>query len=216
MQRETHHLLMPKLLLIIACVGAFLGIISDCLLLWSSTAYFDIEALSYLGSMPPQNMRLGNFLGVTAIPLEFLALFAFIKPGEKLAGQQLVFIVLALYMLVFGVLFHSHLLIQHEFMAKEIPLAMTLEAMEYYKAMVGLGFATAGLFIVLGIWKQWLRLPRWSILLSPLVTYLFWLILNEVYPPIGNVLLLAGLNLSMLIFFVCSIFLLPNSTKTTA
>ncbi len=196
--------------LLLACLGAILGIISDCLLLWSPTSLFDIKQLDYLGEMSAENMKIGNYLGVSAIPLEFLAIFAFVKPGKQFGRGQLLLVVIALYMLVFGLLFHAHLLVQHEFTASDTILPMTLQAMEFYKAIVGVAFTAAGLLIVIGIYKQWVKLPKWAILLSPICTYLLWLILDIIYPPVGNVLLLAGLNLSFLIFFsLCLLF--PNS-----
>ncbi len=209
---------MSKLLLLLAAFGAVLGIISDCLLLWSPDALFDFERLDYLGNMSSSNMLLGNYLGVSGIPLEFLAIFAFLK-DHKIAWKQMACILLALFMLTFGILFHAHLLVQHEFMAKGLQLEMTLQAMEVYKAIVGLSFAIAGVLIAVGIWRRWVHLPKWTILLSPLCTYGLWLVLNVVYPPVGNVLLLAGLNLSFLIFFLIALFftepksneLLPNS-----
>ena len=203
---------------VIAILAALLAIVADLALQYTSnTEHLLSKQALYLLDVSPDRLLLGHYLGVAAILIEtfgFWQIYRALQPaGERYA---LPFFLISAFGAMLGAAYH----------ATFIFVGLTLQAQSgtagaSNQAFAGLlaSFATAriGLAIpaILGIvlsllWYVFVvgfkpsAYPRWMAICNPLVFLLLIVVITIGIPSSALILAPTALNLSHLMFFICS------------
>ncbi|MEM7036026.1 MAG: DUF6796 family protein [Bacteroidota bacterium] len=189
---------------IVAALGAFIAAVGDYLLLYSPDGGYLVGDYQFLAEIPNSRLLWGHYLGILGIPFQVAGVYLFYL-GLKPLGPRISYPTLFLGVLVIfpGVVYHGGI----------YPLAEAVrtgpewvELFRPFNEPLALGFVSVFFILIIClnvlILRGGTRFPKWLVLLSPIVTYAFWMLLYFVVPAVGNVLAPMGFNLSMGIFFV--------------
>lgn len=186
-----------------ALVGALLGCVSDCLLLYNPKGGYLAGDYHFLADIPLSRAIWGHYLGIFAIPLQAAGMYLvyrMLRPaGQRLAlGAALI----GVFLIFPGVAYHATVFPLIEGIRQDPKI---LALYRPFSEPLGLLFAGAFLLLMAGLAMQILRgvttLPRWTVILSPIVTYPLWVAMLYLWVRIGAFLLPMGFNLSMAILF---------------
>ncbi len=205
---------MDRLFLIVAIIAAALGCVADVYLLYSPNGDYHLGDFAFFQDVSISGIVWGYFMGLLLIPLEMLGFHVFLKRlfPNKTQMQQHVFICIA-YLFVLGVSYHAMaafmgLLQKSGQHGEEIMNAATLMHDGLVAILVVSFLSIALLIFYLG--KQSKNdLKRWLSIFNPIFIYAFIIGIYFFIPSVGNYLMVAGLNASILVFFLA--FLLHDS-----
>ncbi len=203
---------------IIGIIAAFIGCIGDVLLLYSPNGGYENMDYLFFNDIADWRICLGHYLGVLFIPLELVGFWQ-VYQALKESNSRLVIPVLmaTVYVMVIGVAYHGMVgmggLLVHAQQVEEIGVVSSylkwgitmFEPLGSILFFVFL-FISFGLFYL--IYSQKTAYPRWVAFTNPLFTYLIWVLLYLISPAVGGLFVVAGFNLSILIFLAVSTIVL--------
>lgn len=202
----------------IAIFAALLGVIADLALQYTSnTAHLLSDQSLYLLDVPPSRLFVGHYLGVVAILMEtvgFWQIYRALQPsGERLA---LPFFLISSFGAMLGAAYHATfifvgLTLQAQSAAVETAhQAFTTLLASFDSARLGLAIPALLGIVISSLWYAFIvgfkpsNYPRWMALCNPLDFLLLIVILVIIFHPLALVLAPTALNLSHLVYFVCS------------
>ncbi len=193
-----------KVFLIISIIAAFLGCIADVLLLYSPNGNYHSGDYAFLMDISLDNIIWGHYLGVLLIPLELLGLWVVIDTFNIKIHQKIIALCTIAWILTVGVAYHGMIVFVAEAMQKDgIHRAMELKHyFEPFGAFLAIGFVILIVLMIIGLRKKISDLPLKIIFWNPAIIYLLLIILYFLFPPIGNILIVAGFNLSIAVFLM--------------
>jgi hypothetical protein len=211
---------------IIAILAASLGVIADLALQYTSnTAHLLSDQSLYLLDVPPSRLLLGHYLGVVAILMEtvgFWQIYRALQPaGERFA---LPFFLVSSFGAMLGAAYHSTfifvgLTLQAQSGAVEAARqAFTVLLASFDSARIGLALPALLGIVISSLWYAFIvgfrpsDYPSWMAVCNPLAFILLIVLLTIGIRPLALVLAPTALNLSHLIFFICSTATLWKAT----
>lgn len=211
---------------IIAILAALLGVIADLALQYTSnTAYLLSDQSLYLLDVPPSRLFVGHYLGVIAILIEivgFWQIYRALQPaGERFA---LPFFLISSFGAMLGATFHATFIfvgLTLQAQSGEVEAArqtFTMLLTSFDTARIGLAIPALLGIVISSLWYAFVvgfkpsNYPRWMAICNPLVFLLLLVLLVIGIRPSGLVLAPTALNLSHLLFFICSTAMLWKIT----
>lgn len=183
--------------------AALLGCLADGLLLYHPSGGYHTGDYLFLKDLPPTRLLLGFWLGMLALPGHLPGLWATAQRLRPAVGERrAVFIAgLSALALAWGLVYHA--LVPSA--AALLRLGQTAEAFRYTLDPAGALLAclfvplSAGLAVLVIRGKT--DLPIWTVWLTPMPTYLIWILFYLFVPAVGNYVVIMGFNLSMAIWY---------------
>lgn len=206
-----------RIFLLIAIVACILGCVADELLLYSARGNFHTGDFLFFEDISTSRIYWGYFLGILVIPLELLGFHVVVKNlFQKESMQKTLFFLGICYLFVLGVVYHgivSYLaLIEKSQVIEPVFVEMSRQMHDPLVAILTLIFLALAFASFLLIRKQGNNLPKWLLFFNPLFVYIAVAALYFVFPLIGNYFMVAGLNFSILIFFLAFWLAVPKSS----
>jgi len=214
-RKKAQRLLLATVL---ALIAALAGALADVLLLYHPAGGYTSGDYAFLSDIPWPRLVAGHYIGLLAIPLELCG-FWLIYEGLKPAGRKPAIWLLALVAYLFfpGVAYHATVAFTAIWLQTGEALdpaaaALLQEGMPLLIQLfepLGLLFSIG--FLAVSILFAWLVLarrtafPRWLGICNPGVFYLSIMAVYWFYPPLGNLLLPAGFNLSIFLFLLLAL-----------
>ncbi|MDX2001481.1 MAG: DUF6796 family protein [Chitinophagales bacterium] len=208
----------------LAIVAAFIGAVADVLLLYNPEGGYENGDYFFLTQISNFRLLAGHYIGIFFIPLAMMGLlhvYHCLKPaGVTLAAG---ICMATLYLGYPGVVFHGTVAFTANFLKLMINGDTNINSLMPYIRMLSdplaifmpLAFMTvSGLFVYTVIRRQ-TRYKRWMLFCNPLTFYSIFLVSYIVVPPVGEILLPAGFNLSFGLFFLCSLAAEKKADYTT-
>jgi len=196
-----------KSAIVIASVSALFASIGDVLLLYSpSGRYF--SSFQFYHDIGIERMVIGHYLGVFFIPLYifgFYVLFLLFKSSSAQLGKSIFWV--ATLLLFPGVAYHAYcsamaIDIQTQFKDGMGPTAQLLYFSQPMVIIFVSGFFIFSALLSWAIFKGKTKLSRRVAFFNPIVIYFVCVLLYLFVPSIGNYLIVAGFNLSLLALFL--------------
>ena len=203
---------------IIAILAALLGVIADLALQYTTNAAHLLSKQSlYLLDVPPSRLFLGHYLGIAAILFEIIGFWQIYR-GLQPAGERLAlpFLLISSFGAMLGAAYHATFIFVG--LTLQAQSAGTEAARQIFSALLDsfnsarIGLAIPALFgiVVSSLWYALIvgfrasTYPRWMAICNPLVFLLLIVVLTIGVPSLALVLAPTALNLSHLLFFICS------------
>jgi hypothetical protein len=203
---------------IIAITAALLGVIADLALQYTAnTAHLLSDQSLYLLDVPPSRLFVGHYLGVVAIFIEivgFWQIYRALQPaGERFA---LPFFSISAFGAMLGATYHATfifvgLILQAQSgEAEATRQTFTTLLANFDSARIGLAIPAILGIVISSLWYAFIvgfkpsHYPRWMAFCNPLVFLLLIVILAIGIRPFALVLAPTALNISHLLFFICS------------
>jgi hypothetical protein len=202
----------------IAILAALSGVAADLALQYTSnTEHLMSKQALYLLDVPPSRLLLGHYLGVAAILIETFGFWQIYRALQA-AGERyaLPFFLISAFGAMLGAAYH----------ATFIFVGLTLQAQSgtvgpanqafadllssFTAARIGLaipailGIVLSSLWYVFVVGFKASAYPRWMAICNPLVFLLLIIVITIAIPVSALILAPTALNLSHLIFFICS------------
>ena len=205
---------------IIAALGAFLGMCGDYFLLYTPLGGYENGDYAFFLGISYKSLLLGHYLGVLAIPLQAAGIYL-VYHGLQPLGQWFArgAAAVGVYLIFVGVAYHGALYPMHKAMWESMEVG-NVELIETFRpfneplaAAFAIGFFVLMLGLVITFLRGGTRFPKWVVFVTPVATYPIWVLAYFVWPSVGNFLLPAGFNLSMLIFFSAILFAWRKGTQ---
>lgn len=203
---------------IVAILAATLGVVADLVLQYTPNAahLFSDQSL-YLLDVSPSRLFIGHYLGVVAILAETIGFWQVYRALQP-AGQRLAlpFFLISSFGAMLGAAFHStFVFVGLTLQAQSAAAAAAGQAFgpllaSFESARVGLAIPALLGILISSLWYAFVvafrasDYPRWMALCNPLVFLLVITVLEFGIRPLALVLAPAALNLSHLLFFICS------------
>ena len=211
---------------IIAIIAAVLGVIADLALQYTSnTAHLLSKQSLYLLDVPPYRLFFGHYLGIAAILIEtfgFWQIYRGLQPaGERFA---LPFFLISTFGAMLGAVFHAtFIFVGLALQAQSTQAEATRQIFatlltSFNSARIGLAIPALLGIAISSIWYAFIvgfkpsNYPRWMAISNPLVFLLLIVILTISIPPLAIFLAPTALNLSHLLFFICSTVIMWKTT----
>jgi hypothetical protein len=194
---------MQTKLLIIGLMASFLSSLSDILLLYEPNARYHLFDYEFLNRIPADRIFWGHYLGTLTIPLELTGIWAVLMCVKRDAWRIGLFLMMA-WLMCCSVAYHTGILWLTDWL-KEHPgqdIGHVRSFFEPLGYLLAIGFFVLSAVLVWGYRSGWVNLPRIAIALNPVSVYLLLLLLYFLVPVIGRMLIVAGFNLSLGLFFL--------------
>jgi len=193
--------------MLIAITACILGCVADELLLYSPRGNFHTGDFLFYQDISLPRIYWGYFLGILVIPIELLGFHVVVKNlFQKESLQKTLFFLGICYLFVLGVVYHGIVsyvaLIEKSQFIEPAMVKMSRQMHDPLVAILSLVFLALAVASFFLIRKQENGLPRWLIYFNPVFVYIAVALLYFVFPIIGNYFMVAGLNFSILIFFL--------------
>jgi hypothetical protein len=211
---------------IVAIFAALLGVIADLALQYTSnTAHLLSKQSLYLLDVPPSRLFLGHYLGVVAILIETVGFWQ-IYQGLQPAGERfaLSFFLISSFGAMLGAAYHAtFIFVGLTLQAQSTEAEATRQIFNtllagFNSARIGLAIPALLGIVISSLWYAFIvgfkpsKYPRWMAICNPLVFLLLIVILTIGIPPFALVLAPTALNLSHLVFFICSTAIMWKTT----
>ncbi len=199
----------PLYLLYPAILGAVLGCVADVFLLYEPAAVYESGDYAFLARIAPQDLAIGHYLGVLAIPLEGLGLWYLIDglwEGKERLKTLLIWLVA--WILLLGVVYHASVAWLGAWLRAGHALGEVSALIEPLAGALVVGFVLLSLLWGWVVWRQgggrWYgRGVLWT---HPLLTYLGCIGLYLVLPEWGRYTAVAGFNAAIGLLFLRLLF----------
>ena len=202
---------MQTKLLKLGLFASIVSIIADIFLLYYPSARYYFFDYRFLTEIPLWRLYWGHYLGVLAIPFELAGLWAVLIQVRSEAWRIASFIFLS-WLMSCGAIYHSGMLWLGDWL--RLNPEQNIEQVRIFFEPMGwvqvAGFALISVLLSIACWRGEVDLPRKILWFNPILVYLIIGILYIVYTPLGKPLLIAGLNISLAIFFTAALYLLPR------
>ena len=210
LKKHTHLFYMLTL------AASIFGMICDLFLLYIPGIRYEAPGTfeadyHFLLNISYQNLWIGQTLGLVVIPLHifgFLMIFPLLNKVSIVKKMGVGF--LALLLLIYGIHYHGLMLPTAELLKvgeNTDWLRLTLKPIE---TAVVLLFVAISVLLGIEIYQGRTLYPKMSLFFLPLIPYLGLIVLYALNVPGSNALLAMGLNLTFLIFFSYSFFILKR------
>lgn len=208
---------------ILACAGAFIGVLADLFSGWSNSPNFMNTAISIdIGSIkglyiekPRWTFVLGNYLGVFFIPFHmagFFLVYLALKPAGNI--KSLIFLIGSFYLIAIGTGYHgTFAFIGDTIQSEDNELLMKMVPYwQNWGRLVVVGYLIISSYLSVLIISGQTMYPRKTVLLSPLslliISAVFIALLPEGYYGAKAFLAVTGLNLPLLVFYIVTLITL--------
>lgn len=214
-----------RLMMVVAVLAGFLASVSDVILLYSPQGNYHSGDYLFFDGIPVWRIKLGQWLGLISIPLGLLG-YWWVSRAMRPAGKNIPFwmFVFSSFVLIPGIIYHSTLPFVANLVQMGEPGLAALDRLKFAFEPLAVIFVVG--FLGLVLWMAILILcaksyfPRKILWIHPLPVFLIIILLYLFVPSIGNVLIVAGFNLTIAIFLLaCTVFLwgrAPDFLKKTA
>lgn len=183
-------------LVIIGFLAALFGCVADVLLLYSPNGGYHTFDYDFLKELPSGRVLAGHYLGILAIPFELCGLWVLSRSFKT--GQNWIF-GLFVFVITIGVAYHGSIV----WVKSHLDAGGDIELVRPFFEPLGNGMV--GLFLFLSsfylflVAKQKTNLPKGFVVLNPIVIYLLLILFYVAIPPLGNILIVAGFNICILL-----------------
>lgn len=182
--------------LLIGGLAGLIGACADVLLLYSPNGGYHTFDYKFLQDIAPNRMLAGHYLGVLFIPLEIFGFWALTKRMDNIRlGQRL--LLAAIFATILGVAYHGQLLWVAQALANNADLQQIKWWFEPLSWCMAVPFGAFALIWGRLAFRGEVGFPKWLAWLNPAITYLCWIVLYILVPIIGNLIIVAGFNLSV-------------------
>lgn len=191
----------------VAILGSLMGATGDILLLYAPGGGYEVGDYAFLEGISRSRTLWGHYLGVLGIPLQAAGIYL-IYLGLKPIGIWTARIVslIGVYFLFPGVAYHGSVFPFSE----AVRSGQDFAPYQAYSEPLAAAFVVAFFLLMLGltvlILMRKTKFPAITAMFSPAVTYLLWIGLYVAVPAVGTILLPAGFNLGMGIFFAALLY----------
>ena len=203
---------------IIAILAALFAIAADLALQYTSnTAHLLSRQSLYLLDVPPERLFIGHYLGVAALLIETFGFWQVYR-GLQPAGERyaLPFFLIAAFGAMLGAAYHATFIFTGLALQAQSAAAGASDQVfagllaSYNAARTGLaipailGIVLSSLWYVFVVGFKASAYPRWMAICNPLTFLVLIAVLGIGIPAAALVLAPTALNLSHLLFFICS------------
>ena len=204
---------MKKQLILISIVAAICGCIADVLLLYSSEGNYHTGDLNFFNEISLNRITWGYFIGILLIPFELLGLGVV---GDELyppqSRKRKIFQFILEYLFILGLIYHGIIsimgIVKKEASNGDYVIGLCNALHDPLVFVLGIGFVLLTCGIVLPVWRKETSLPKWIVVFNPIVTYAVLLAIYFLFPVVGNYLMVAGFNFSILVFLLAALALM--------
>ncbi len=210
---------MEKKLLIISICAALLSCVADVLLLYSPLGNYHTGDYAFLKDIPLERMMWGHYLGILLIPFELLGIGVVINSFHKINIQKkIVAMAACIFVLTVGVAYHGMIIfVASAIQQNGIESAQELKYyFEPFGAILGILFVVLTILFIHGIHKRWTWLPKKIVAFNPAFIYILLIIIYLIFPPLGNILIVAGFNLAIAVFLIAVYFNLKTKSFSSS
>jgi len=206
-----------NLLFFISILAAFLGCVADVLLLYSPSGNYHLGDYQFFKEISKDRIIPGYYLGILFIAFELLGFWLVSKAVfPRNESKNRLFFAGVCFMFLLGIIYHAAVTFIGVFI-KEVDDGLSI--VENYQILfrplelvMGLCLVVVTGFIVVRILQEKTLFPKWILWFNPALIYLLLIGLYILIPKIGNLLIVAGFNLSNGIFLAASAYALRNET----
>ncbi len=194
-----------KKLFFIGIVAAVLGCIADILLLYHPDGNYHLGDYQFFNGISKERIIWGYYLGILFIGFELLGFREICKalyPNHP--SKAKLFLGALAFLFLLGIVYHAVV----TFLGVIVKTSeQDLDILETYRLLyqpleilMGTCLVFITLLLSIRIWKGKTLFPKWVIAFNPAFIYALLILLYVALPLIGNVLIVAGFNLSNGIF----------------
>lgn len=196
---------MDRLFLIIAIVAAVLGCVADQFLLYSPKGNFHTGDFLFFQDISISRITWGYFLGILVIPFELLGFHVLVnRIFTRDCWEKTLFFFGICYLFVLGVCYHgivSYLgFIEKSKTIESTYVAASRQLHDPLVAVLTVVFIVLAVAAFYFLKREQHKLPSWLLFFNPIFVYAGVIVLYFALPVIGNHLMVAGLNFSILVF----------------
>lgn len=206
-------------LFIVAIIASFIGCIADVLLLYHPEGNYHLGDYQFFHGISKERIIPGYYLGILFIAFELLGFWVVSKavfPKEE--NKNRLFFTFVSFLFLLGIIYHAAVSYIGIFI-KEVPNG--LEIINQYQSLfkpleliMGIFLVIITFFIINRINKNKTLLPKWVLFFNPVFIYGILILFYLFIPLIGNLLIVAGFNLSNGVFLSACTYALWNKTLT--
>lgn len=195
-------------------LGSILGCIADVFLLYHPSGHYLDPHYSFLKEISYPRLLAGHYIGILAIPLELIGFHYLIHSVITPRSRAYLFFFLSCSILIAGVAYHGIIGI-YSTIIKEVELgpSTTIQLKSFFEPLgyvLFLGFTILSASIFYYIYRGYTPYPKSYAWVNPFLFYLAIFLLYISFPLVGNLLIVAGFNLSILLFFAFYQFIAHN------
>jgi hypothetical protein len=209
-----------NLLFSISIMAACIGCIADILLLYHPDGNYHLGDYQFFLDISKGRMIPGYYLGILFIAFELLGFWLVSKaifPKEK--QKNSLFFASICFLFLLGVVYHAAVTFIGVII-KETPNG--LDIINQYQSLfrpleiiMGIFLIIPTFFIIQRVLKGNTLLPKWIVFFNPVLVYGIIILFYLFIPIIGNLLIVAGFNLSNGIFLAACFYALRNTSLKT-
>ncbi len=202
-----------RTVLLISIFAAICGCIADVLLLYSANGNYHTGDLNFFHDISISRITWGYFIGILLIPFELLGLTVI---GDELypekSTKRTLFQFVLEYLFILGLIYHGIIsimgIVKKEASNAEYVIELCNALHDPLVFILGLGFVFLTCGIVIPVIQRKTVFPKWLLVFNPIVTYAIILITYFALPAVGNYLMVAGFNFSILVFLIAAFIML--------
>lgn len=204
--------LLPRLAGVIGILATATLVVADVVMLYARPRGATPPLEHFAAAVPRRRLIWGDYLGLFALPFVLVGLLH-VYVGLRPAGFWPAAVPLAFlgYAYVLGAAFHHGVALLVSAVQEDSATANPLAA-QFLRPLLTVFTtiaASGAILLLLVLLTGRTAYPRWMAWLSPLVTSALFFVLRRLGPPsFAGVLVPAGHNLAMLVFFTCSTIVL--------